>query len=187
MVKTRIKGHDINIPVIKDSYSRRALKYKNNILSSLRILELTEDDVELELESVAIKNLPASVSWYIEGFHLHFSYGNCKKYVENLFVVSKVIELEINDLIEGKKEFEDFINDFKEEGNVEEERKQARETLGVEHDTKDLNVINKKYKRMSKDLHPDMPNGNVEKFKEINKAHKILKRELEWEFGVVNS
>jgi len=36
-------------------------------------------------------------------------------------------------------------------------------------------------------LHPDMPNGNVEKFKEINKAHKILKRELEWEFSVVNS
>ena len=34
--------------------------------------------------------------------------------------------------------------------------------------------IRKKYLKLSKEFHPDMPNGNSEKFKEINKAYKIL-------------
>ncbi|MBS3114183.1 hypothetical protein J4448_03705 [Candidatus Woesearchaeota archaeon] len=32
---------------------------------------------------------------------------------------------------------------------------------------------------MAKKYHPDMPEGNVDKFKEINRAHKILRRELQ--------
>ena len=33
-------------------------------------------------------------------------------------------------------------------------------------------------KEMAKTLHPDTPTGDVEKFKKLNHAHKILKREL---------
>ncbi|MCX9025094.1 MAG: DnaJ domain-containing protein [Candidatus Methanoperedens sp.] len=35
-----------------------------------------------------------------------------------------------------------------------------------------------KYKALAKELHPDMPTGDTEKFKQLNIAHKILKREL---------
>jgi len=31
---------------------------------------------------------------------------------------------------------------------------------------------------LAKETHPDMPDGDTEKFKMINRAHKILKREL---------
>ena len=43
----------------------------------------------------------------------------------------------------------------------------------------DMGLINKKYKVLAKEHHPDMPMGSTEKFKEINNAHKTLKRELE--------
>jgi len=50
--------------------------------------------------------------------------------------------------------------------------------LGVPHDTIDLDVINKRYKHLAKEHHPDMSTGNADKFKAINNAHKILNREL---------
>ena len=149
------------------------------IINSLRVLGLTDDDVELDLEPIAIKNVPATVSWYMEGFRLQYSYKACKKYVENLYVVSKIIEFEVKEIVEGRKTIEEFVNDFREESNVEDKRKEARELLGVKEGTLDLDAINKKYKQMSKEVHPDMPNGSTEKFKELNNAHKILKRELE--------
>ncbi len=34
--------------------------------------------------------------------------------------------------------------------------------------------IKKKYLMLSKKFHPDMPDGDIEKFQEINKAYKIL-------------
>ena len=43
----------------------------------------------------------------------------------------------------------------------------------------DLDVISKKYKVLAKKLHPDMDGGDAQRFKEINVAHKVLKRELE--------
>lgn len=179
MAQIKVKGYEFNAISIRDSYNRRSLKFKNNIINNLRILGLSEDDVELDLEPNAIKNMPASVSWYIEGFHLHYSYNKCNKYVENLYVVLKIIEFEVKALVDGTKTIDEFITDFREEHDVVEERKKARELIGVESDSVDLDLINKKYKRLSKDCHPDMPNGNVDKFKELNKAHKVLKRELE--------
>ena len=43
----------------------------------------------------------------------------------------------------------------------------------------DTTEIDKKYKVLAMKYHPDMPDGNLEKFKAINNAHKMLKRELE--------
>ena len=34
--------------------------------------------------------------------------------------------------------------------------------------------IRRKYLQLSKQFHPDMPDGNIEKFQEINKAYEIL-------------
>ena len=179
MTLIKIKGHEFSAKSIKDSYNRRSQKFKNNIIISLKYFGLTEDDVELDLEPVAIKNILASVTWYMEGSRLHYSYNRCNKYAENLYVVSKLIELEIKAIIDGNKTVEEFIKDFEEEDDDEEERKKARELLGLEQDIIDLKIINKKYKDLSKNCHPDTENGDVEKFKELNKAHKVLKRELE--------
>jgi hypothetical protein len=179
MAIINVKGYEFNAITIKDSYGRRAQQFKNNIITSLRALGLTEDDVEVELERVAIKRVPASATWYVEGMRLHYSYKACEKYVENLYVVSKIIEFEVNAILEDKKTIEQFITDFTEEEDIEEERKKARELLGVDEDSLDFEQMSKNYKKLAKELHPDMPTGNTEKFKAINRAHKMLKRELE--------
>jgi len=44
------------------------------------------------------------------------------------------------------------------------------ELIGVEN----RNDIKAKYQKLSKKYHPDMPNGDVEKFQELTKAYKIL-------------
>lgn len=178
MAMIKIKGHEFNALVIRDSANRRAQQFKNNIISNLRVFGLTEDDVDIELERVAIKRVPATINWYQEGQNLHYSYKAGAKYVDNLYVISKVLELEIKDVIEGKKTLEEFIREFSEDDDVEEKRLQARELIGVEPDCLDLSEINKKYKKLAKDAHPDMPTGSTEKFKELNNAHKVLKREL---------
>ena len=175
----KIKGYEFNAISIRDSFNRRAQKFKNNIIRNLRAIGLTEDDIEIDLEPVPIKSAPASASWYVEGSHLHYSYKAGSKYVENLYVVSKLIEFEVKELVDGKKTIEQFILDFTEEHDVEDERKAARELIGVDPDSLDLTLITKKYRDMAKELHPDMPNGDTEKFKALNRAHKILRRELE--------
>ena len=179
MTRLKIKGHEFSAFIVKESFSRRAVQFRNNILGSLRKIGLSEDDVDVELEALSVKKAQASASWYIEGHHLYYSYNGAHKFVENLYVVSKIIELEVDALLKEKKTLQEFISEFSEEKDIRDKRREARKTLGVDEGTLDLNVINEKYKSLAKAHHPDMPNGNMEKFKEINNAHKTLKRELE--------
>jgi len=178
MTTITIKGHEFEALLVKDSYSRRALQYKNKIITALIKIGLTSDDVIIDIEPVAIKNIPASATWYAEGYRMYYSYKSAKKYVDNLYVVYKVIEFEVADLLSEKKTFEEFLLDFTEKDDVENMRKEAREILGVEQDVIDINQIDKNYKKLAKKYHPDMPEGDIELFKKINNAHKILKREL---------
>ena len=55
-----------------------------------------------------------------------------------------------------------------------EEFQKAVDTLGV-LTSLDQKGLKKNYLRLSKMYHPDMQNGNDEKFKEINDAYKLLK------------
>lgn len=179
MVTIKIKGYEITPLIIRDTYDRRAQQYKNNIIETLHKIGLTEDDINIKLESSAYRNAPASASWYIDGHHLYYNYKIAKKYVENLYIVFKVIELEVKALLAEQKTMAEFIADFSEERDVEEKRTEARALLGVEEHINDMALINTKYKDLAKKNHPDMPGGDTEKFKRINNAHKILKRELE--------
>lgn len=173
------KGHEFISHPVRDSYDRRAQQFKNKIIDVLSKLGLTEDDVEIDLEPSAVKSAPAAAAWYMGGHYLHYSHNSPRKYVENLSVVLKVIELEVDALIHERKTLQEFIAEFSEEKDVEKRRKEARDILGVGHDVHDFNVIDANYKALAKKHHPDMPEGDVAKFKEINHAHKILKRELQ--------
>jgi hypothetical protein len=178
MPDIKIKGQDIKVAPIKDSFNRRALLFKNKVISILGLIGVKADDVIIELEGMPIKKIKASAEWYFDGHRMYYENNSQSKYVENLFVVMKVIENEVNLVLEEKKPIEEFVEEFREEEDVLDKRKEAREFFGLTHDHQDMEVINKKYKEMAKDLHPDMPNGSTEKFKKLNEAHKTLKREL---------
>jgi len=178
MVKIKVKGHEFEPVTIRDSFDRRATQYKNKIITSLRQLGLTVDDIDIKHESTVLKKSAASVSWYLNKHHLHYSHYSRNKYVENLYIVFKVIDLEITALLEERVTLEEFIREFSEDTDVVEKRKDARTVLGLTHDINDSKVIDKAYKDLAKEHHPDTEKGNVEKFKEINNAHKLLKKEL---------
>jgi len=93
-------------------------------------------------------------------------------------VVGRVIALEVEDVLAEKKTFEEFLRDFTEKEEVEQMRKEAREVLGVAEDSIDIEEIDRKFKELAKQHHPDKPDGDTEMFKKINDAHKILMREL---------
>jgi len=174
----KIKGHEIGTIIVKNSNNRRALQFKNNIVTLLRRIGANENDIDVPLENVAIKKAKASATWYLSGHRMYYSHNSQSKFVENLQVLFKVIEIETNLVLSEKKTFEEFIADFREDSDVDDKRKEARAFFGIGHDLNDLEIINKKYKAMAKELHPDMPTGDTEKFKQLNNAHKILKREL---------
>jgi|SRR3989344_6207142 len=178
MTLINIKGHKFNAVAARDSHSRRALKYKNNIFSILNKMGVIKDDIIIDLEPFAIKNIMACATWYYDGYKMYYSYKSAKNYVDNLYVVYKVIEFEVNDLLIGKITFQEFLSEFTEKDDVENTRKEAREVLGIEPGVLDFSIIDKRYKELAKRYHPDMPGGDAEMFKKINIAHKILKREL---------
>jgi hypothetical protein len=161
-----IKGHEIETVIVKNAHNRKALQLKNNIVMLLRNIGVNENDIDVPIENVAMKKAKASATWYHSGHRMYYSHNMQSKYVDNLHVLSE------------QKSFNDFITEFREEKDVEDKRKEARAFFGVEPDSNDLEIITKKYKALAKELHPDMPSGDIEKFKQLNIAHKILKREL---------
>ena len=80
MVIITVKGHEIKAVTIRDSFSRRAVQYKNDIIASLRKLGLTTNDLDFEPEVNAIRKAPASVSWYFSKRNLHYSHFSQNKY-----------------------------------------------------------------------------------------------------------
>ncbi|PIN74147.1 molecular chaperone DnaJ [Candidatus Woesearchaeota archaeon CG10_big_fil_rev_8_21_14_0_10_45_16] len=177
MARITIKGHEFNQLVIRDSYDRRAQLFCNTIIETLRKIGISEDDVDVQLQKVARAKGSAAASWYFDGHYMYFGYKLADKFVENLYIVSKVIELEVKALLEERITMEEFTQHFSEDHDIEKRRKEARIILGVPEDCLDLDLINRNYKNLAKKCHPDA-GGDQELFKKINNAHKMLKREL---------
>lgn len=173
----KARGYDFKEPKVRDSHYRRAQKFANDAMTCLKAIGVHEDDIEIEIERNAARRAPAVVEWWFEGHNLHYSY-NKLNHAENMAVVAKVLEHAVIEFLQEQISLDDFLRKFRED-DVHKERAWAREALGVEHDNKDFKEISKKYKSLSKAAHPDMPTGDHERFQELNKAHKILKRELE--------
>ena len=170
-----VKGFEIPEYKVQGSSSRKAVMYRNSIIATLKKVGVSEDDVEIDLIRVAIQRRPAAVSWYYDDIHLYLSY-NMLNFIGNIHVISKVLDKYVEAMLNGEKSAEDFIRDFSEDRDVEKKREEARELLGV-GDTKERAEMDRKYKQLAKDNHPDK-GGDTKKFQEINRAHKLLKREL---------
>lgn len=179
MATITVRGYEFNAFTLKDSFQRRMILFKNNIIESLGKLGITENAIEVHVEMLASRKAPAHVEWYFNGHYLYYSYTKGNKFIENLYIISKVIELEVLAILQGHKTTQNFIQGFSEDRDVQEKRKQARRTLGLSEETMDFELIHKAYKNLAKEFHPDRPTGDAAKFKKINEAHEILQRELE--------
>ncbi len=63
--------------------------------------------------------------------------------------------MEVEALLDEKKTIKEFIDLFSEDHDIESKRKEARETLGVNEESINWNEIDKKYKMLAKEHHPD--------------------------------
>ena len=179
MAMIKAKGNEFNLPNVKESFNRRAAQFRQSIINNLNNNELSEGYVNVTEEAYALKKAKASATWYFNGHRLYYSYNLLNTFVENMYVVMKVIELEVKKLLNKEKTMEEFVHEFKEDKEIEDKRKEARKILGLDENETDVEKINRAYKNLAKEYHPDTGNGNLDKFKDINNAHKTLKRELE--------
>jgi len=136
-----IKGHEIETVIVKNAHNRRAMQLKNNIVMLLRSIGVNENDIYVPIENVAIKKAKASATWYHSGNRMYYSHNMQRKYVDNLHVLFKVIEIESNLVLTEKKTFNEFISEFREDSDVDDKRKEAREFFGVDPDLNDLEII----------------------------------------------
>jgi len=174
----KIKGNEIEAPKITNSFDRRAVQLQNNIILTLRPLGVERDHVKIPLEKIAQKKAPASVSWYFDGRNLKYGYSLMPRFVENLYIIDKVLKIEVGKLLSKEITFDQFAREFSEDDDLSEQLVEARKTLGVEAGETDFELISKKYKDLARKHHPDMPEGNHELFQKINLAHKLIKKEL---------
>lgn len=174
----KIKGHEIPEPKIKDSFGRRAQQMQTHIVDTLRELGVNKEFINVPMQTFATQNLPASVSWYFEGRNFKYTYSLMPRFVENLYVIEKVLKLEVERLMSKEITLEEFAREFSEDDDLKDQLKEARKTLGVDENEKDFEVITKSYKKLARQHHPDMAGGDHEKFQEINLAHKLLQKEL---------
>ncbi len=174
----KIKGKEIEEPAIRDSFDRRAVQLKNRIISTLKQLGIDRDNINIPMERNTRLKASASVSWYFEGRNLKYSYSLMPKFIENLYVVWKVLGNGIGDLLDEEMSLDQFLHEFSEDDDLPDQLSEARKTLNVEPEENDFDLISKNYKKLAKKYHPDMPEGNADMFKTINAAHKLIRKEL---------
>ncbi|MBS3087343.1 J domain-containing protein [Candidatus Pacearchaeota archaeon] len=175
----KVKGNEIEVPVFRDSFDRRAVQIENRIMATLKMLNIDRDNVHLKMERNARLKVKAKVSWYFEGRNLSYSYGLCSKFIENLYVVDKVLETEVDRLLDEEITLDEFHREFVSDDKGDEKLIEARRTLGVAEDCEDFEEISRHYKVLAKKFHPDMEGGDHEMFQKINAAHKLIRKELE--------
>jgi hypothetical protein len=174
----KIKGNEIAAPSIVSSFDRKAVQIQNNIVQTLRPLGVDRDHVNIILPKIAQKKAPASISWYFQGRNLKYGYSQMKNFVENLYIIDKVLKCEVTKLLSEEITPSQFMHEFSQDDNFSEQLQEARKTLGVDPNETDFELISKKYKDLARKHHPDMPDGDHDAFQKINAAHKLIKKEL---------
>lgn len=176
-MEVRIRGRGVDIVPTRNTHNRRALLYQNKIRTVLKHFGCHSDDFEFSDEKLAMRKSEAWVKFFSEYEECHISFNGCDNYADNMQAIAKLLELEEKEVNEGVDTLDNFFARYEVQGDVTEERVEARKTLGVPIDCMDWKVIDSKFKELSRKAHPDM-GGSVEEFKKLNLAHKVLKKEL---------
>lgn len=180
MSKVSVKGHEIEVKITKTAYDRKAVLFANNIIDELKKLNITRDDIEIPTNILGNKDIPATIEFWSNGHYMRFSYSMTKRFIDNLYVILQLIKIEVSEVLSGKKQIEEFYHTFSQDENRKEISNKLREakiTLGLNEEEKDVDLINKSYKQLARSHHPDL-GGDIHEFQKINKAHKLIKKEM---------
>jgi hypothetical protein len=175
-----VKGYSIESKVTKSAYDRKAVLFANTIVEELRKLGIPRDDIEIKTNILGNKNVPALLEFWTQGRYLRFSFSLTKRFIDNLYIISQLVKLEVQDVLEEKKTIQEFLEDFSESSSSKKlalELREAKELLGLDEKESNVELINQEYKKLARKHHPDA-GGDVEEFKKINKAHKLIKKEM---------
>jgi hypothetical protein len=175
-----VKGYSIESKVTKSAYDRKAVLFANTIVEELRKLGIPRDDIEIKTNILGNKNVPALLEFWTQGRYLRFSFSLTKCFIDNLYIISQLVKLEVQDVLEEKKTIQEFLEDFSESSSSKKlalELREAKELLGLDEKESNVELINQEYKKLARKHHPDA-GGDVEEFKKINKAHKLIKKEM---------
>ena len=180
MAQIKVKGIEISYFPVKDSFQRRMIQFENKILAELKRVGVDYNYIhDFERPKIAIAPKPAFVKWGMGHSACTLIIEKEKRYIDNLQLVLLTITSFVEQVMSGQITVTDFERKFAIEGDANENRAWACEVLGVPEDCKDMSVINLAYKKLAKAHHPDMSTGDPALFKDVNEAHKLLKRELE--------
>ena len=180
MTTLTVKGHQIPVKVTKTGADRKAVQFANHIVEELKKLNIPRDDVRIKTNVLGSKNVPATIEFWSQGHYLRFSYSLTKRFIDNLYIIRELIRIEVAEVLAGKKEFAEFLHTFTETEDRKElskNLKEAKITLGLSEDEDDVKTINDTYKKLARSHHPDL-GGDLEEFQKINKAHKLIKKEM---------
>ena len=176
-----VNGKKIYIKPGVSSFSRSMSSIRDDIYRAFERIGVTKEYIDLPIpRNVLKKDEPAMISWVVNGQDYFFECKTQDRYIDNLGVISKVIEQESYAIRNGLKSFGQVMGQFRLGWGGESVApvKTPREVLGIPSNIKDLDYIMFKYKKMAKDSHPDTENGDAERFKEVNDAFEALKKEL---------
>ena len=172
----KVKGYEINfIPTIS-AIDRKAVLYCNNIIEEIKKIGLNQDYVEfLKCENSHRIEL-CKFSIYYENHKLIFSHNSQRRYIDNLFILSKLVEKEIQALLNNQITKQNLIDKYTQEKLEDDFRNKAIEILDLKKNNFDKETLNKNYKELAKKFHPDKEGGSVDEFKKIN--NQIKKEEV---------
>ena len=174
----KVKGYELEEPAFRDSFDRRAVKVQNSIYATLKQLNIERDDARIPMEKMARMKSKASVAFWFEGRNLKYTYSLMPRFIDNLYVVDKILTVFVDQLFEKEITLDQFQREFSDDDKIDEKLAEARKALGVDEDETDFELISKNYKSLAKKHHPDM-GGDHKEFQKINAAHKMMKKELE--------
>lgn len=176
-----VKGHEIPLKITKTGCNRKAVQLVNSIVADLKLIGVVRDDIEVEIPTLANRISPAVLEFWLNRQYCRFSYSKAKRFVDNLYLISKLINLEVREVVEKRKDIHEFYSMFNESKSdmkaLDKSLNEAKLLLGVEENEDDIDTINLAYKKLARKHHPDL-GGSMEEFQKVNKAHKLIRKEM---------
>lgn len=168
------------------------LKIKRNLIDSTSSIPSLRDyiykwlgRIGITKDYISIEHGPyprdcwAEVKWQVNGDDYSYKCSSQKDNKNCLAAIEQLVHQEVIFIERGIKTFGQVMSQFRIGYEGKDKFIDPWQVLGVDKKIKDIDYITYKYKTKAKELHPDTGSGDAEKFKELQEAYTVIKKELE--------